>query len=84
MLLAEGPYASHHSNGSAFHREVGKKLNPKESNAEAEFPVEGRFARCESKRVDPFTRLAEFTLSPLAALRTVRSGRANGLATVSL
>ena len=31
----------------------------------------------------PLTRLAEFTLSPFAALRAVRGGRANGLATLS-
>jgi hypothetical protein len=33
--------------------------------------------------LNPLTRLAEFTLSPFAALRAVRSGRANGLATLS-
>ena len=32
---------------------------------------------------DPLTRLTEFTLSPFAALRAVRSGKANGLATLS-
>jgi hypothetical protein len=37
----------------------------------------------EDRWVDPLTRLAEFTLSPFAALRAVRSGRANGLATLS-
>jgi hypothetical protein len=31
---------------------------------------------------DPLTRLAEFTVSPFAALRAVRSGRANGLVTL--
>jgi hypothetical protein len=33
---------------------------------------------------ETLTRLAEFTLIPFAALRAVRSGRANGLATLSL
>jgi hypothetical protein len=33
---------------------------------------------------NPLTRLAEFALSPFAALRAVRSGRANGLATLFL
>jgi hypothetical protein len=37
----------------------------------------------ENSRVDPLTRLAEFTLSPFAALRAVRSGRANRLPTLS-
>jgi hypothetical protein len=32
---------------------------------------------------ETLTRLAEFTLSPFAPLRAVRSGRANGLATLS-
>jgi hypothetical protein len=39
--------------------------------------VQGRQQR------DPLTRLVEFTLSPFAALRAVRCGRANGLATLS-
>jgi hypothetical protein len=33
---------------------------------------------------ETLTRLAEFTLIPFAALRAFRSGRANGLATLSL
>jgi len=37
----------------------------------------------EKSRGDPLTRLAEFTLSPFAPLRAVRSGMANGLATLS-
>ena len=32
---------------------------------------------------ETLTRLAEFTLSPFAPLRAVRSGKANGLATLS-
>jgi hypothetical protein len=34
------------------------------------------------RRGDPLARLAEFTLSSFAALRAVRSGMANGLATL--
>jgi hypothetical protein len=33
--------------------------------------------------LDPLTRLVEFTLSPFAPLRAVRSGKAIGLATLS-
>ena len=39
--------------------------------------------RTVSKIARPLFRLAEFTLSPFAPLRAVRSGKANGLATLS-
>jgi hypothetical protein len=37
----------------------------------------------ENSRLNPLTWLAEFTLSPSASLRAVRSRKANGLATLS-